>query len=476
MSFRLPVLFCLSACGLVVVSTGCRARANNPGAKGDVCEPAGPACDEGLVCESSDDGNYRCATPLRIRGTVLTLADDSPISGALVQAVDVNGAPVGTSAYTDAGGAYVIEVPALRNLDGVPVDGVYTLRVAAQGYQEFPTAVRPALPLDATSATSGEDAYTIENPLTTVKLIALPGDVSTLGSISGAIQADIYGGILVVAENGEHALTGFSDSSGQYVVFNTPAGSYTLRGYKAGVQISPATTSLAAGEHKTGVNLTQSAQPLSTVSGNVQIVNAPGGSQTSVVLAVESTFVESLGRGVVPPGLRVGEVTGAFTISNVPDGRYVVLAAFENDGLVRDPDQTIGGTDIVRIQTPDPATGNTISLPEGFKVTAALEVFSPGADGPEQVPSATPTFQWADDSSEEGYEVVVLDAFGTEILREQIPSVSGSATVSYPYAGPALEPGMFYQFRVKSFRYKLDLWTAISATEDLVGVFYYLEQ
>jgi hypothetical protein len=463
----------LSTC-LLLVCMGCGHR-GAPGA-GKPCDPARSGCGEEFVCEAAIDGGYRCSTPVHIQGSVLNLADDGPIAGALVQALDVNGAPAGTSALSDAEGAYVLTVPAIRDTAGAPIDGIYTLRVQAQSYQEFPTAVRPALPLDATTAAAGQDGWVIQNPLTTVKLIDLPGDVSLLGSISGMIQADHPAGILVVAESGQTALTGFSDSDGQFIVFNVPAGSYTVRGYAAGVQLNPATTSLQAGETKTGVTLTRAGQPLSTVSGNVQIVNAPGGSQTSVVLAVESTFIESLGRGKVPPGLRVGEVTGAFTINNVPDGRYVVLAAFENDDLVRDPDQTISGTAIVRIQVPDPSAGNVISISEGFKVTAALPVVSPGADGPEQVPSATPTFRWADDSSEDGYEIVVLDAFGNEMSRDEIGPTTGSSTVSHSYAGPALQPGMFYQFRATSFRDKNGTRTAISSTEDLVGVFYFLEQ
>ena len=195
---------------------------------------------------------------------------------------------------------------------------------------------------------------------------------------------------------------------------------------------------------------------------------------TSVVLAVESTFVEAAGRGTVPPGLRVGNVLTDFNIEGVPDGRYVVLAAFENDGLVRDPDQTIGGTQIVRIEVPDPGTGNVIELPEGFKVTGALAVVSPGADGPEEIFTTTPTLEWEDDSSEEGYELRVFDAFGNEIWSEEIGPVSGSATVAHTYAGPTLEPGMFYQFRATSFREKLGDRTPISTTEDLKGVFQYL--
>ena len=68
----------------------------------------------------------------------------------------------------------------------------------------------------------------------------------------------------------------------------------------------------------------------------------------------------------------------------------------------------------------------------------------------------------------------VFDAFGNEIFSEEIGPVSGSVTVTHPYAGPAFEPGMFYQFRATSFREKLGDRTAISSTEDLTGVFQYI--
>jgi len=413
-------------------------------------------------------------TPVLIQGTVLDLATGIGIEGALVQAVDVNGAALGTSAATDAEGAYTLTVPALRDEDGTPVDGSFTLRVQAAGYQEFPTAIRPALPLDATTAQTTDDGWVIENPLTTVGLIALLGDTSQLGSIAGDLDSDPNAGILVIAETGAAAYTGFSDSEGDYIIFNVPPGQYTVKGYYAGVQLSSSIATVAAGEAVVGVDLAEIDAPLSTVSGNVQIVNAPGGSLTSVILAVESTFNETAARGTAPPGLRVGDISGAFTITGVPDGRYVVLAAFENDGLVRDPDQLIGGTTIVRIEVPDPALGNIVTLPEGFKVTGALAVTAPGADGPQEVFTLTPTFEWEDDSSEDGYTIRVFDAFGTLVWTVEIGPTTGSATVTQTYAGPALQVGMFYQFRATSFREVNEQRTAISITEDLKGVFFYL--
>src|SRR5690606_36947670 len=92
-----------------------------------------------------------------------------------------------------------------------------------------------------------------------------------------------------------------------------------------------------------------------TVNGQVQIVDGNGFMATSVILVVEDTFDENAARGSVPRGLRAPEtgpvsVEGAFTILGVPEGRYVVLAAYENDGLVRDPDTNIAGTGFVRIE------------------------------------------------------------------------------------------------------------------------------
>jgi hypothetical protein len=397
-----------------------------------------------------------------------------PIEAALIQAVDINGAAVGTAGVSAADGAYEIMVPAMRDENGNPLQAIYTLRVQAADYVEFPTGIRPALPLDAATASAAEDRWVIENSLTTVALVPLPGDTSNLGSISGLINAEPHAGVLVVAEGGGAALTGFSDADGNYTIFNVPPGSYMVQGYFAGLQLNATSTSVAAGEDKSAVDLSQAASPLSTVSGSVQIVNAPGGSVTSVILAVESTFQAAAGRGTVPPGLRAGDVTSAFTIDGVPDGRYVVLAAFENDRLVRDPDLAIAGTTVVHITVPDPVLGNTITFSEGFKVTGALNIVGPGADQPEQVSTLTPTFQWADDSSEDGYIIRVFDSFGDEVWNTEIGNVTGSATVMLMYAGPALAPDMFYQFRVTSFRDTNAGRSAISQTEDLKGVFYFL--
>jgi hypothetical protein len=265
-----------------------------------------------------------------------------------------------------------------------------------------------------------------------------------------------------------------ADSTGAYTVFNVRDGAATLHGYRRGLEVVPRAVTVAAAD-LTGIDLDVAAEGegLAVVSGSVNIVNAPGGSLTSVVLVPSSVFNTNLLRGPVPFGLRSPDpgiapnISGAFTIAGVPAGTYKVLAAFENDELVRDPDLTIGGTSLQEITV---QAGRDTPLAESFKVTEALEVKSPGAEAPEVV-SGTPTFVFADDSSEDYYIVRVFDVFGELVWEDaMVPGVSGSATVEVEYAGPPLTPGMYYQFRAISAREKGG-GSAISQTEDLRGVF-----
>jgi hypothetical protein len=351
-------------------------------------------------------------------------------------------------------------VPVRRNADGsvAASDPDVTLRADAFGYLTFPKAPRTALPVDLASGAG--DPPVVQNAATDIALIPLD-DADGLGSVSGKVTSDNPGGTLVVAGG----LTGLADRDGDYTVFNVPAGSVEVSGYAPGVNLETKTAEIEAGATTTSVNLGVVSEADAEVTGNIQIVNAPGGSTTSVILVVEETFQENLARGEAPPGLRAFPVSGDFSIPNVPDGKYVVLAAFENDELVRDPDTSIGGTEIVHITV----SGSDVEAGEGFKVTEALAVVSPGADEMETV-SGTPTFVWEDDSSEDDYTVVVYDALGNLIWEEEgIDGPGGNADAEVEYAGPDLEPGMIYQFRATSIKDGVP----ISQTEDLRGVFLY---
>jgi hypothetical protein len=317
----------------------------------------------------------------------------------------------------------------------------------------------------------------LENAATDIALIALKAEEQGRGSIAGSIVVagdTSPAGVLVVLEGTpEGSLFSFSDKSGRYTLFNVPEGSWQVQGYKAFLQLDAVLVTLALGEDKTGIDLVSNAKPYGTVTGSINIVNAPGGAATSVVLVPESTFNETFVKGEVPPGLRAPappespSITSGFTIEGVPDGQYVVLAAFENDFLVRDPDPSISGTQILHLQVPD-GSSYGIDITSSFKVTESLVVVSPGAAEPELI-AGNPVFIWEDDSSEIKYSIVVYNAFGEEVWRDDdLPRVTGSPQVTVTYGAGPLQAGMYYQFRATSWRSD----GPISQTEDLLGVFY----
>lgn len=421
-------------------------------------------CADGLVCEDVVGGYPDCFPPVTLGGMVFDLATSQPRQGALVAARDANFAAVSGVAETDVGGNYVLTVPVPRNADGSLAEYEVFLRADAQGYLTFPTAPRVALPIDMSQA-SGNPLH-LKSSATDIGLLAL-ASTDGLGIIQGTVVAEVPIGTLVVAGGAAAAgggVTGIADTDGTYTVFNVPAGSVSVRGYKAGLQLAGATASVTAGAVTSGVDLQATGEATAVISGKVEIVNPGNGSDTSVILVVDETFNPAIARGEAPPGLRVAGVSGDFQISLVPDGNYVVLAAFENDFLVRDPDTSIGGTDVVRITV----AGGNIALSESFKITGSLD--DPSPDN-EQVVSGTPTFSWADDSGEDHYEIRLYDAYGNLVWEKlDVPGVSGDKTVEVMYAGDPLVSGLFYQFRAISIK---NGGSPLSITEDLKGVFRY---
>lgn len=449
----------------IVVVTGC-------GGDDGPCDPvAKSGCDDGKVCETvAESDTPQCFAPVELRGRVLDLGKGTGIAGARVVAVDVNGGAASGVAISGSDGTYALQVPAQRSAEGTPGAFPVTLRADAAGYQSFPGTIRQPLPIDVGTAVSMSGSYVVQSSLTDLGLLARSGGT---GSIHGHIEvADDHPGVLVVAETGGKGTSVIAALDGDYKIFNLDAGHYTVTAYARGHVYSSAEVDVA-GDVKADLSLTSDAP--GSLSGLVSIVNGGTGTMTSVVLFVESTFDTLTGRGAPPPGIRAPStgapnVSGAFTIDGVPPGRYVVVAAFENDDLVRDPDHCINGTADVHAQV---AAGQTTAIGTSFKVTGALDVLAPGAMQAEAVTSA-PTLKWVDDSSEEHYVVDVFDAYGQRVWNTTINGVSGG-TPMINYGGPMVS-GMYYQFRVTSTRTQGSGPTAmtceISRTEDLRGVFF----
>ncbi|MFT3773961.1 MAG: hypothetical protein QM820_51995 [Minicystis sp.] len=421
-------------------------------------------CDQGRVCEEVPGGYPACFPPVTIGGKVFDLGTGQPIAGARVVGRDVNFAAITGVAVSDAAGHYTLTVPTPRTADGKLLELSVVLRADGQGYITFPTAPRVALPVDVTKAT-GTPPH-LETTATDIGMVPL-ASTTGLGTVSGKVLAKVPVGTLVVAGGAANAgggVTGIADTDGSYTVFNVPAGSVSVHGYKLGLQLAPASANVMAGATAMGVDLADKGKATAVVSGSIQVVNPGMGSDTSIILAVDETFDPNAARGEAPPGLRASGVTSAFTLTGVPDGNYVVLAAFENDFLTRDPDTSIAGTSIVHITV----SGQNLAISDSFKVTGSLDVVSPDA---ESVVSGTPKFVWKDDSGENHYEVRVFDAYGNKVWEKtDVPGVSGNANVEVDYGGPPLKSGSLYQFRAVSIK---NGGSALAMTEDLRGVFLY---
>lgn len=477
----------LALISCVGFSSGCRDEELPVAAEfGEACVPEDETpCAEGLVCEARAEGSgedaYICAGPVELRGMVIDALEETPIADARILALDDTGAPVSDVAISDVDGNYVLPISIPRDNDGNPATALtLTLSGTALDYQIYPSGLQPAFPVSTAEVTEVEDdpddetddhSGYIENASTTIALLPLddPGGFTVSGRI--ATEADETGGTLVVAEGSTGTYT-IADRSGAFTLFNVATGDNTIRGYRGGLQIVPEPVAVDA--DLSDVVLELADEGLATVNGSVGLVNADGGSATSVVLIPSALFSEVFEFGPVPFGLRAPEpgvapnVTSAWTIPEVPTGTYKVIASLENDGLVRDPDTGIAGTEILEITV---GADEIVDISEGFKVTGALDVVSPGRDAPEEV-SGTPSFEFADDSSEDFYVVVVHDALGNEIWRDDaVPGVSGSATVVVEYGGPALSPGMYYRFQATSWR----MDSPIARTEDLRGVFVHVD-
>lgn len=435
---------------------------NAPPATCSVADNTG--CGVELVCEEVPGSNSGCFAPVHVTGSVFDLVSSAPIAGARVVARNANQAVDSDVVVTDEAGNYDLRVPTPRSADGKPLTKAVTLRADAAGYVSFPLPPRVALPIQLELA--GGFPPTVVTTATDIGLLAL-ASTSGLGTVTGQVLGDNPRGTLVVAGGAAESgggITGVASGDGSYAVFNVPAGSPTVRGFKAELQFGSRSADVWPNVTTSGVDLESLGTASAVVSGKIEIVNPGAGDDTSVILAVAETFDATVARGEAPPGLRIGAVDGNFAISGVPDGKYVVLAAFENDFLVRDPDASIGGTDIVRITV----AGAPITIDDSFKVTGSLDVVAPDK---EALVSGTPTFSWDDDSGEDHYELVVFDAFGNKVWEDlAVPGVSGTKSVEVVYAGPPLSTGLLYQFRATSIKLG---GSRTSRTEDLRGVFLY---
>jgi hypothetical protein len=443
-------------------------------------------CAAGLYCEPVGTSGTACFAPVIVRGTVAdpTTVTTTMLDGARVVALDANRAPVSTVAVSASGGAYELKVRAARDTRGWPLPAAITLRADRQGYQTFPGGIRPALPIDLSTATVVGSSLVVSSPLTALQLLPLPGTAAT-SWIAGTIARPPSGAApLVVAEPAPGGagpgtgITGVADRDGSYAIFNlTPGTSYVVKAYTRGANYAPVTTpGLAAGLNTVPISALPTPAP-ATVAGDL-IFNNAASTDVDVTLVVDSTYVTTLDRGESPAGLTVPGAGGGYSFTGVPDGKYVVLAAFGIDGDVRDQSNT-GNAQAPRVTVQG---GAVVAAPDSFKIVPAVDLqtiggATAGTEPIAVVSTAAPTFTWARgsvDASAQTYRVLVFDAAGDIAWSHDVAAASDN---SVSYAGDALVAGMPYQLRILAISETMpvppEAFEQLSQTEDLLGVFTY---
>jgi hypothetical protein len=449
------------------------------------CDQTG--CPSGQYCEPIQNSAPGCFAPVLLRGSVSdpSTSPATLLNGARVLALDANRAPVSTVATTaNSGGSdgqYELKVRATRDASGKPVQAFVTLRADDQGYQTFPSGIRPALPIDLSTAVSNGTNWVVSGTLTAIQLLKAANAATATAWAHGALTGGPSGsGVLVVAvpTGGGAAVTGIADGSGNYVIYNlVPGTTYDVTGYIKGANYTPITTAaLVAGDNAlSAINV--AAGTGATIAGNL-IFNNGASTNIQVTLVVDSTYVPSLDRGDSVPGLTVSGAAGTYTFTGVPDGTYRVLAAFGLDGDVRDISSG-GNTASPQVTV---SAGAVVGTPPGFKIIPAVALAT--IDGqavsatPVAVTTATPVFTWTRgsvDALSKTYRVEVFDAYGTTMMTQD--QAVGSGTNTATYNGTALTRGMTYQLRISAITDTIPVpttgYNVDSYTEDLAGVFTY---
>ncbi|MCX5903236.1 MAG: hypothetical protein NTV89_07135 [Proteobacteria bacterium] len=423
-----------------------------------------------FLCAGCDNGSN---VTIKIKGKVFSLADKSAIRGAIVCAVNKADGTVSDLAVTGDDGTYTVEVTAEREGRNKPINEAWGLNASAKLFMSVPSFIRPSIAVTMDNFIPEDHNYTYSDALTDIGMAAIRETIE-LFTVSGRLDGGDAGAMVVLEGCSEPPCPyAYTAKQGGFTIFNVPQKTYSAAAYKKGVSYEALSIEVSS-DTQNVVLKKKPGNVTGTVSGSVNIVNPGDGDATSIVLVPESLFHETLKKGILVPGLRAPEsgdcnIKGAYTITGVPEGSYVVLAAFENDYLVRDPDPNIAGTQIVHFTMPE--AGSYERSIDNFKITGSLNIISPGGgETPEGLADLIEVV-FTDDSSEDQYKLVLYNMYGDTIWEKTILGQSGGADVTVAYDGPALENGVYYQWNVTSFR----KGGPISTSEDLKGIFYVTE-
>ena len=412
---------------------------------------------------SKDDPSPNTGT---ISGIVRDLGTSALMPNVTVVVFDASTNAPNKTALTDGNGEYSIKV------DG----GNYFLKFYKQGYSAVPP---PGIDPISFEVVAGQ--VSSQN----AQMSAL--NLSNVGFIKGKVSVGSTGqqGVLVVAEGSGVAYSGVSDKDGNYTIFNTPAGSYQVKGYLAEYSSVSVAATVTANTETNSINIALTKNAGGQVSGTFKVI-----SQTTIATPpanMDISLVHSITRETVP-GLSKSvpySSSLSYSFSNVPDGTYIVRATFANDYIVIDPDYiTKFGDYKVTV-----SSGAASPVSVDIVATSAVILTTPTNAMTTTAPVdafVTPTFQWAAYASTSDYVIEVTDATTGKVVWGGFTNTNGvvtknivipSSTTSIIYnsdgkASPSqLTTGKIYRWRIFASKNNVQTgWNLIAASEDQMGL------
>jgi hypothetical protein len=390
-----------------------------------------------------------------IEGFVTDMETGTALADVRIIVFDANtNSPTGETYFTNSEGKYTIEIEA----------GTFYLKLYKLGYESIPRQGMTPLPLNVELGNTLAADFELS-----------PSEVIDGGIISGKITSGDKGmsGVLVVAEDATNAYSSVTDASGNYFIYNVPAGTYTLKGWLNGYNSNLTEVTIATSEELRDVNLELTAGAAVSVSGIISFLATEN-------VEVDVALVHPKTKETIP-GLTTRTIGGNYILENVPDGDYIGRASYENDGLVIDPDW------VVKFGEPTiTVAGASVEL--NFSVTGAVSLISPTNDSsltlPVDVSLDTLQFSWTPYPSSSDYVIEVMDLNGKVIwggfsngwTEKNIVIPDMQTSVEYNYDNTALadlEPGKTYRWRIfasRDDRQSATGWRLISVSEDQMGL------
>jgi len=421
-----------------------------------------------LVTGCGGGGGSAPPPPGILSGTVTAGNPATPLAGVSVIAFNAStNAPAATTVQTSATGTYSFTLNA----------GSYYLKFYKQGYNPIPSALLTPVALTVNSgATTTDDVLMTASALTNT------------GWITGTVTSGTtgIGGVLVAAEASGVAYTSFTDSTGNYAIYNVPAAGYTMKAYVQGYSSTAPAATVTANAAVTA-DLALTANAAGTVAVGFNLIAATG---VTTPANMVTSLVHPITKETIP-GLSVSKPYAnsiSYAFSGVADGTYIVRTTYANDTIVVDPDA------IVKFGEPAVTVASGVPTPTtvAIKATSAVGLVSPtnalSTTVPTLVASTTPTFTWNSYPSTSDYVIEVMDAstgvviwggftgMGTASVAKNIVIPSSQTSITYNSDGTASAPlvsGKTYRWRIyasKNDNQSATGWSLISMSEDQMGL------